>query len=74
VPTPTTSLLMPRPEPGDRGVIRVQPANTPHQFENLKLIEMGGALTTIVAGVLAILVVGAITDAQRARRAEWDAA
>lgn len=53
---------------------RFGPSHTPRQFENLKLIEMGGALTTIVAGVLAVLVVGAITDAQRARRAEWDAA
>jgi preprotein translocase subunit SecG len=53
---------------------RSAPSHTPHQFENLKLIEMGGALTQIVAGVLAILVVGAITNAQRERRAEWDAA
>jgi Domain of unknown function (DUF4328) len=53
---------------------RSAPSHTPHQFENLKLIEMGGALAQIVAGVLAILVVGAITNTQRERRAEWDAA
>ena len=54
-------------------VTRAMHDDTPHQFENLKLIEAAAAVTEVVAGVLAILVVGAITNAQRDRRREWDA-
>jgi heme/copper-type cytochrome/quinol oxidase subunit 2 len=54
-------------------VSRAQHNDTPHQFENAKLVEVTSALVTIVAGVLAILVVSAITNAQRERQAEWDA-
>ena len=52
---------------------RAQHDNTPQQFETAKLIEVGRTLVEIVTAVLAILVVGAITNAQRQRRAEWDA-
>lgn len=47
--------------------------NTPQQFEKVVVAEIVGAVSVIIAAVLAILVVGAITNAQRERRAEWDA-